>query len=277
MLKTVQTAKRILNFLSFGTVLAVFVLGGHAARRSQVTSARSSRQASAAPQKPQANSRSLPSSPAQKSPPPVAHKLQTVVIDPAHGGTDEGAHGSSGVLEKDVDLTLALAVRARLQQDGLNVVMTRATDRTLSFVDRAGVANAQSNAIFVSLHVGSSGPIGTAFAYYYDFSRLAGPTAPVTGGLLPWNEAQRSYEPSSRRLAQLLQVELAARFNGSPELPGAAEVYQLRSIAEPAIAVEVESVNVPDAATLDALADPLALSISRAVRSFGMVYVAEAR
>lgn len=275
-LKTVRKARRLDIFLAIGVTLCLFTPPAIRGFRSRLGFASARQQVSPLTQKPPSGQTTAPAAVAPQQP-STNHKLQTIVLDPAHGGTDEGAHGSSGVLEKDVDLTLALSVRARLQQEGFNVVMTRTDDRTLSFRDRAAIANAQSNAVFITLHVGSSEPVGSAFAYYYDFNRLAGPPIPVSGGLLPWNESQRAFEPQSHRLAQLIQVELSGRFRGAPELPSSAEVYQLRSIAEPAVALEVESVNVPNAASLESLAVPLAQSLSSAIRSFASVYVPEER
>lgn len=51
-----------------------------------------------------------------------------VVIDPGHGGNDPGGIGESGVLEKDVNLSVALLLRDNLKQQGIDVVMTRETD-----------------------------------------------------------------------------------------------------------------------------------------------------
>lgn len=203
--------------------------------------------------------------------------LQTVVLDPAHGGTDEGAHGASGIDEKDVVLALAQVVQSQLKNAGWNVVMTRTGDQTLSFEQRAAIANAQPHAVFISLHVGSSGVVGSAYVYYYDFGQIIENQAETSvRGLVDWDRGQSDWEPLSRRLAQLLQVELAARFRGSPELPMGAPVFQLREIADPAIAVEIENVNAPNAADLEALGTPLAQAISSALQAFRVVYQTKA-
>jgi N-acetylmuramoyl-L-alanine amidase len=55
--------------------------------------------------------------------------LQTVVLDPGHGGSDPGAIGVGGLREKDVTLRLALALRPKLEARGFSVVMTRNGDR----------------------------------------------------------------------------------------------------------------------------------------------------
>ena len=54
-----------------------------------------------------------------------------IVIDAGHGGVDPGKVGQSGVLEKDVNLAIALKVKSRLEADGIQVVMTREDDNGL--------------------------------------------------------------------------------------------------------------------------------------------------
>ena len=54
-----------------------------------------------------------------------------VVIDAGHGGADPGKVGQSGVLEKDINLAIAQKVQARLEAEGIRVVMTRTTDAGL--------------------------------------------------------------------------------------------------------------------------------------------------
>ena len=69
----------------------------------------------------------------------------------------------------------------------------------------------------------------------------------------------------SRQLAAFVQTELLHRFRCSPEMPIAAPVRQLRTIAAPAIAIEISSIDVTDAKRLDQMAQPLAEAIGRAV------------
>jgi N-acetylmuramoyl-L-alanine amidase len=263
MLRAVPKAARFAFFLTLAVALAGFAKTG--GERSWGTPGKTRQQPPSA-QQPSAQ---------QQAP---RRTIQTVVLDPAHGGTDEGAHGTSGIVEKDVTLAVAQVVAAQLRRDGLRVVMTRTGDQTLSFEDRAAVANAQSSAIFLTLHVGSSGPVGSAYSYYYDFSQIS-PSASrgAAHGFVSWDLAQLPWQSYSRRLAQLLQVELAARFRGSPELAGEAAVYQLREINEPAVAVEIENVNAADVNAIKALGAPLAMSISKAIQSFRTVYGADLR
>ena len=59
------------------------------------------------------------------------NQTKTVVIDPGHGGNDPGGIGVSGVLEKDVNLSVALYLKDYLEHQGIRVVMTRETDQGL--------------------------------------------------------------------------------------------------------------------------------------------------
>lgn len=54
-----------------------------------------------------------------------------IVIDPGHGGNDPGGIGVSGVLEKDVNLSVALFLRKNFEAQGFEVVMTRDIDKGL--------------------------------------------------------------------------------------------------------------------------------------------------
>ena len=88
----------------------------------------------------------------------------TVVIDPGHGGRDGGALGEDGTREKDLNLAVALKLKAILESADLRVVMTRETDIELASPDsphkkaddlkaRLQLAQNQKNAIFVSIHM----------------------------------------------------------------------------------------------------------------------------
>jgi len=80
--------------------------------------------------------------------------LRTVVIDPGHGGDDEGASNRDGVLEKDVNLAVAVGVAERL--DDLCVVLTRRSDDFVSLADRVRIANEMRADLFVSIHANGS-------------------------------------------------------------------------------------------------------------------------
>lgn len=55
-----------------------------------------------------------------------------IVIDPGHGGSDPGKISTSGVMEKDVNLSIAMALKQLFENRGFTVVMTRTTDCDLA-------------------------------------------------------------------------------------------------------------------------------------------------
>ena len=75
-----------------------------------------------------------------------------VVIDPGHGGVDNGTQMGSE-MEKSLVLEFGLALRDRLEKSGkCRVVMTRTDDTFIPLADRVRVARNQSAALFVSIH-----------------------------------------------------------------------------------------------------------------------------
>lgn len=218
--------------------------------------------------------------PAPTSPRPGAaqlpRKLSALVIDPAHGGADSGARGSGGTIESEVVVDFGRAIRVALEAGGFHAVLTREGNQGPSLDDRSAAANGLPDSIFIALHVSSTGTPGTARAYFCTIlpappraPAAAGarpaPQAPV--GLLEWDRAQEPYVALSRRLAELVQIQLAQRFQGSPETPSAAPVRQLRTVAAPAIAIEVSSVAL-DSAALSQMGQPLGEALARAAAAF---------
>ena len=88
---------------------------------------------------------------------------QVVVLDAGHGGSPDNAHpdvpfdpgavAANGLLEKDVALDLVRRLRALLEKDGVNVVLTRDSDVWMSIEDRSNIANAAHADVFVSCHL----------------------------------------------------------------------------------------------------------------------------
>lgn len=83
-----------------------------------------------------------------------------IVIDAGHGGHDPGASGS-GLVEKDIVLGLATALRDRLVRDGgIRVALTREDDRYLVLSERFAIARALEADLFLSIHADSAGTVG---------------------------------------------------------------------------------------------------------------------
>ncbi|MBP0021335.1 MAG: N-acetylmuramoyl-L-alanine amidase [Cyanobacteria bacterium SBLK] len=102
-----------------------------------------------------------------------------ITIDPGHGGKDPGAIGIGGLREKDVVLPISLEVARILQQNGVQVVMTRNRDYFVSLAGRAALANRSRADIFVSIHANAISmrrpDVNGVETFYYSYSgrRLA--------------------------------------------------------------------------------------------------------
>ena len=163
--------------------------------------------------------------PRATEPPPLPgylRVLQTVVLDPGHGGNDPGAIGVGGLREKDVTLRLALALRPKLEARGFSVVMTRNGDRTLSLEERTAIAEASRGDVFISLHANAAPrrALHGIETYYPDANherhslRVAARENGVSRSQL--NALQRTLanlrlsevSPQSRRLAEHVQQEM---------------------------------------------------------------------
>jgi N-acetylmuramoyl-L-alanine amidase len=264
--------RNLIRFLAFLSVASVFVLNAtpHPGPWTVPAAVQSSSQQVQAP----SNVPPQQAAPPQTAPQPPAHSGPVIALDPAHGGTDSGARGQSGVIEKDMVLLVARTAKFALEREGFRVVMTRNDDSNPSYDDRAATANAYRDVIFISFHISSTGTLNTARVYSYQFSETALnanaipananslPITPVkTTSLLAWEEAQRPFIATSHHLADTLQADLTLRFAGSPAVSSAVAMRGLRSVAGPAIAIELSNVAVTDPNQLVAMAAPLATAI----------------
>lgn len=135
--------------------------------------------------------------------PPLQFHPTTIVIDPAHGGSDNGSRISDNIVEKDVTLALAFRLRSLLTARGFNVVLTREDDKAantsapfapLTLDDRAGIANHERSSACIFLHA-----TGTGNGVHLYTSELA-----PTPGELPaasWLTLQAAWVPQSQHLA----------------------------------------------------------------------------
>jgi N-acetylmuramoyl-L-alanine amidase len=90
--------------------------------------------------------------PVEPAKPAMADPRPLIVIDPGHGGIDNGTQ-ASGESEKNLVLGFALALRDRIEKTGkYRVVMTRTDDTFIPLDDRVKIARNQSAALFVSIH-----------------------------------------------------------------------------------------------------------------------------
>ena len=167
----------------------------------------------------------------------------TVIIDPGHGGRDEGTHGAHS---REKDMTLALA--KQVQQDlsavnGLRVLMTRTSDVTFSLEQRADICRSEHADLYVSLHFNAGGtadgietycvpPAGappTGRAPYEGETEAIGANAAV---------ANNRFDEQNVWLAHCVQKSLLQATHANDRGVRRARFYVLRFATCPAILVE---------------------------------------
>jgi len=94
-----------------------------------------------------------------------------IFIDPGHGGNDSGAVGPTGLMEKDVNLNIAINVRQILINHAVDARLTRSDDSRVELLQRVQMANNSNADYFVSIHINSAS-VSTAtgtetYAYPY--------------------------------------------------------------------------------------------------------------
>ena len=142
------------------------------------------------------------------------NSFSTVVIDPGHGGFDQGGIPGQKVPEKMVALDTALRLQKLLGRAGMRTVMTRSTDVFVPLSMRSAIANAHSDAIFVSIHYNASTRSGAQ-------------------GIETYSENNRGAV-----LAARIQRQLITRVSTENRGIRSAEYYVLRKCRLPAVLVE---------------------------------------
>lgn len=213
--------------------------------------------------------------------------LPTIVIDPGHGGRDVGITHADRA-EKDINLALARALAARLQQQH-RVILTRTGDYFLSAAERVAKANRAGADLYVSLHTGQGGTgapwrvdlgyLSSSFA-----SQLLASSGPDGDGPLsasgtgrerfrpvfvPWETVHRRHAAASRKAArracQYLEKEPGLACQVKEE-----RLAILAGATMPAVMIEVEPLFVPPDGT-DEAAVRLAEAIARMAAATGPV------
>jgi N-acetylmuramoyl-L-alanine amidase len=200
----------------------------------------------------------FPGNPAQSS-------IQTIVIDPGHGGADPGVKGPHGTLEKDVTMAVARELKGTIEgRLGIRVLLTRNGDQTLTADDRASLANNNKADLFLSLHANASfrPEVQGAEVFYLGLDRDAAQAnqqaeadaqrLPVFGGgsrtleIVPWQLAQARFIAQSATFAQMIEKQ----FDGHVPLDGRglaqAPLRVLVGANMPAVLVEMGYLTNPD-------------------------------
>ncbi len=155
--------------------------------------------------------------------------LRIITLDPGHGGAETGATGPSGLLEKDVALSISRRLSTLLENRlGVRVLSTRDGDSNLPLDERTAIANNNKSDIFVSIHVNASPRTNArgSSVYFLSYESTdeesrrvaraendptgAAPSSAVDHDLqfILWDMAQAAYLNESAILAEILQEEL---------------------------------------------------------------------
>jgi len=136
--------------------------------------------------------------------------IHTIVIDPGHGGKEIGAIGPSGMVEKDVTLTicrkLADALSSRL---GTRVILTRNDDVVVSLDQRTAIANQYHADLFLSVHMNAAVIKGAHGSETYFLSADASDELAKKAAEAENSSAKAAGEPSSSSDLKLILWDLA--------------------------------------------------------------------
>ena len=208
-----------------------------------------------------------PAPPADPLPPLAAPRalLQTIVVDPGHGGGETGATGPGGTLEKQITLDIARRLKAIIEARlGIRVLLTREDDRAVGADARAAVANNNKAELFLSLHLNGapSRSVKGTEVFYLQLDRegeaarraaeAESVVLPALGGgwrtidVIRWDLAQARHMDSSEVLARLLEEELRTRVDMGPRPIQQAPLRVLAGVNMPAALVEVVYLTNPD-------------------------------
>jgi N-acetylmuramoyl-L-alanine amidase len=184
--------------------------------------------------------------------------LRTVVIDPGHGGDDEGSRGPAGSTEKQVTLSVARRLKAALEgRLGVRVILTREGDNAVGLDERAAVANNNKADLFISLHANASvRPAASGAEVFYlslqeygiEAQRAAAApreSLPVFGGgtrdieVVQWRLAQARHIEQSQTLARIVEDALRSRISLTPRSLQQAPFRVLVGANMPAVLVEM--------------------------------------
>ena len=169
------------------------------------------------------------------------HPSFFVLIDPSHGGNDQGALLPDKLLEKDITLAMARRLKAELEDHGVSARLVRDGDVNLSLEQRAEMANGQHAAICVAIHAGLPGH-GVRI-----YSPVIASAVEAAGKFQPWESAQTSYTGRSHILAQAVGAEISKKEIDVVSFKS--PLRPLNNITAPAIAMEL----APDPARVEDL------------------------
>ena len=178
---------------------------------------------------------------------------KTIVLDPGHGGYDQGAKGPDGILEKNVTMAFARILAQELSKT-YEVVLTRTDDYFVDLLTRTSMANHQNADMFISIHTGASflHQVSGISLYYYEIVSTADLMSEEdTIEALKKNDLQTSWsdiQNKHRKVSKTLAELIMNRINEIPQFKAdiqGAPLIVLEGADMPAVLVEIGYITNP--------------------------------
>lgn len=170
---------------------------------------------------------------------PVRHEIPvnfpTVVVDPGHGGNDEGCHGH-GLKEKDLTLDIAIRIGRLLESFDVPVVLTRHDDRYVALAERSAIANAIGRTVFVSIHFNQFRGIAEGIETFYADQKIPPEFAWTWVGL--FGVPATPCPDRGEALAGCIQTSLVKKMDARNRGIRGRGLYVVRHVTSPAVLVE---------------------------------------
>lgn len=195
--------------------------------------------------------------------------VETVVLDPGHGGTDSGASNAWGT-EKAFTLDVALRAAEALRREGFKVEMTRSQDVGVSLEDRVALANKFPRGVFVCIHFNTSN--GGNGIESYALSPAGAPSNASTENHSASSDVQahdgNASDAANIALTAAIHAVAVTRIGMNDRGVRHARFHVLRDVKIPAVLVEggflsdpVEGPRIATAAFRQQLADAIAQGV----------------
>ena len=216
--------------------------------------------------------------------------VRTIVIDPGHGGEDNGVKGAGGALEKDVALSVARRVKSIIESRlGMRVLLTHEEGTRVDADGRAAIANNNKADLFISLHANGSPRATVRGAVIFTLSldrvgedarrqsQVDRAVLPVFGGgsrevsLVEWELAQAAHLDGSNAFAGIVDQKLRTTAGLPSVTLQRAPMRGLAGTNMPAVLIEMGYLSNPDEEqmlTSNDFQNSIALALTEAVAAF---------
>lgn len=219
-------------------------------------------------------------------------KLDTIIIDPGHGGKDPGAIGYRGTKEKDITLDVAKRLVKKIERNmNINTILTRDEDVFIRLEDRTKLANSENGKLFISIHANSAedrrangfetymigtnknaAAVRTAARENAVLDLENGNTKKLTDeALIKATIAQSGFANGSEQFAALVQEEMNKRLQSKDRGVKQAGFYVLAYASMPNVLIELGYISNPSEEKKlksSQYKDALATSIYRAIEQY---------